>query len=157
MKSQTVFTNKGFTLIEILVTIGLVGVVLAITSLANVNMYTRQLSASEDTILVVSLQKARSQAMNNISGKAHGVHFENGKDVFVVFEGNTYVSGDLSNLNIPRNEDVKLLLNGAEVPEFDIVFDQLSGSTSDNGTITLSSESIPTKEVEIKSNGLIIW
>lgn len=161
MKSQTVYTNKGFTLVEILVVIGLIGMVLTIGSLVNLNMFTRELSYSEVDTLVGVLQNARNRAMNNINAMPHGVHYEDGNASYVIFEGNTY---DGDGIEVPRpmeggevNTNVNITMDGDE--EFNIVFAQLSGEVngSDTGTILIDNTSGIDKGIIISENGLIDW
>lgn len=157
MRSQTAFTNKkGFTLIEILITIGISTIVLSIGAFANVNLFTREIARSEEATLVAVLQKARSRAMNNIDGVKHGVRIENGSDYYTVYEF-PYVSSNPTNQKIWREKKVN-------IPDGDIVssgvgyvvFDQLSGETT-AGTIVLVDTTGRTENIVISSNGLIAW
>ncbi len=84
MKSPTVSINRkcvsaGFTLAEIIMVVALVTAVFAVGAFTNVNMFTRQISMSEESALLGVLQKARSRAMNNIGANTHGVYVKNGE------------------------------------------------------------------------------
>lgn len=153
MRSQTVFINKnsGFTLVEILVTVAVFGIVLSIGAFANVNLFTREISIQEQTTLVSVLQKARGRAMNNIHSTPHGVHIENGSDYYIIFRGDTYSSSSTTNEKVWREK--KVAISGLT----DIVFNQLSGNTTNTGTITLVDTAGKTKIVTINANGLIDW
>jgi len=162
MKLQTKSINRGFTLIEILVTLGLIALVVAIGSIANVNMYTRGLSSSEESLLVTTLQKVRSRAMNNIDASMHGLYIEedpsgSGEYYLIVFSRDSSGSDE---------EEEPILLNKHKTIEVtgldEVVFKQLSGEVEnyideDHDTITISVDGSPVKVVEVKENGLIIW
>jgi prepilin-type N-terminal cleavage/methylation domain-containing protein len=160
MKSPTAYINKGFTLVEILVVVGLVGLVIAIGSLVNINFYTRELSFSEEEVLIGVLQNARSRSMNNVNAIPHGVHYKNGDEFYEIFSGNSYPGIEQIIISRPKSENttnsnVEIIKDGDN--EWEILFDQLSGDTGDAGFITITSSNEEDVEVEILSNGLINW
>jgi len=168
MKSRTAFINKkkgltkGFTLVEIIVIIALITIVFSVGAFANVNLFTRQISISEESTLVGVLQKARSRAMNNIDASPHGVYVKNGEMCYILFEGNSYTPGPsdfcdpVGNSQFIQRED-KVEVNMGGIEEFEIVFKQLSGNTEDDGTISLLDTVGHTEEIVISLNGLINW
>jgi hypothetical protein len=101
-------------------------------------------------ILVSTLQKARSRAMNNVEQTKHGVHIENELDYYFIFKGDTYNPNDSTNEKIPREE--KIILSGLT----NIVFKQLSGNANE-GNITLTDTGGKQKTIIISENGLIDW
>src|ERR1044072_4262622 len=80
--------NRGFTLIEILITIGLIGLIAALGLFISLNFYKNYSFRSERNVIVSILQKARSQSMDNIDEQRHGVHFfiNGGKLTYLLFE-----------------------------------------------------------------------
>jgi Tfp pilus assembly protein FimT len=140
--------NRGLTLIEILVVIGILIGLFAIGSLFDTSSLSRQTVSSEQAMLVSILQKARSRAMNNVDHVKHGVHIDPSSDQFVIFEGSSYV-GAPTDEEIPRNTSI--VPSGAT----DAVFDQLSGNSAD-ASITLT-QGPQAKTIDIKANGLISW
>lgn len=151
MKSPTILKNKksGFTLIEILITITLIGIVVGLGSVVNIDFYSREIRISEQATLVSILQKARSDAMNNINATPHGVHI--GNTAYVIFHSQSYDPNETDNQTIERNPNITT--TGLQ----DIVFEQLSGNTENTGTIILKDPNDLEKSITIKANGLIEW
>ena len=155
MNSLQAFPDKksfssGFTLVEILITVGLVLFVFAIASVVDVNYYSRELSATEVSVLVSTLQKARSRAMNNVGATKHGVYLTE-DDSFVIFRGDFFDPDDDANEYIPRNPNISV-----EADSDEVYFEQLSGNPSETGDITLT-DGTRTKTINLNRLGLISW
>lgn len=69
-------TRHGFTLIEILLVLGLVSILLATIPIFDLSSFKKDSKQNEINIFIQDLQRARSAAMNNINEEDHGV-FEN--------------------------------------------------------------------------------
>lgn len=151
MKSLIVLKNKnsGFTLIEILLVIGLLSVVIATGAFADINFYNQEIRISEQAILISILQKARNESMNNIHNSPHGIHIQN--NTYVLFYSMPYDENETSNQTIQRNPNITI--TGLE----EIIFEQLSGNTQNTGTIAMKDEVGVEKLIFISSNGLIDW
>jgi type II secretory pathway pseudopilin PulG len=156
MKSQIKSTNKGFTLIEVLVVVGLLITVFAIGAITNVGMYTRELSRSEQSDLLTVLQQARSRSMNNVNASAHGVYFGNDLNCYYVFEGTSYGGDSCDNSGNPeRNTNITSETSPTNFSE--VNFAQLSGNPNRVGTITMTDTGTgKIKKITIEANGLII-
>jgi prepilin-type N-terminal cleavage/methylation domain-containing protein len=153
MKSQIKSTNKGFTLIEVLVVVGLLVTVFAIGALTNVGMYTRELSRSEQSDLFTVLQQARDRAMNNVNATTHGVYFGNDIECYYVFEGTSYGGDPCEDSG---NQDRNINITSAAAFE-EVYFEQLSGNPSDSGDITMTDTGTGRERIiTIQENGLII-
>jgi len=153
--------SRGFTLIEILVVMGLIILIVGFAITANIKQYTREVSSSEVSVLVSALQKARSRAMNNIDHTEHGVYF--GSDTcpdttyercYAIFAGPTYVPGAVGNEHAEQN--LALTISSAEYTDNVVVFKQLSGNPDETGSINLVSP-LESATIEINSLGLIDW
>lgn len=151
--------NKGLTLIEILVVIGIIILIFGAGSFINFSSYNHTLINTEQSTLVSVLSKARSEAMNNVNHIQHGVHIDT--DTYTLFEGTVYTAGVPANQDISKNS--KTVVSNLGVTTFttpyDIYFNQLSGDPSATGIITLTdiSNSTNTKTITIKTGGLIDW
>lgn len=112
--------NRAFTLIEILVVIGLFALIASIGMSFSQDSYRAYLFRSEYGIFNQLLSKARNHAASNFDQSAHGVHIEN--DSYTLFVGDAYSVSDPDNIVIPRSSSVSV--SGAT----DVVFEQLSGN-----------------------------
>lgn len=141
-------SSFGFTLLEVLVTMAIVGTIFAVGSFLDLNIYSRELLASEQTDLISILQKARNRSMNNLYSSSHGVHIT--EDSFIIFRGSSYLADVPTNEIITRNDNI--IITGIN----DIVFSQFSGNANPTGDILLQ-DNLQTKTINIKANGLIDW
>lgn len=140
---------RGFTMIEILITVSIIAVVALFTIGNGIDTNARADVASEHTTLLELLTHARNQAMNNVNQTPHGVHISS--NAFTSFEGLTYNPSDPANKDTVRNTSV------SATGLTDIVFDQLSGrATPSSGSITLSKGD-STRSITINAEGRIDW
>ena len=149
--------SKGFTVLEMLVVMGLLAIVSALGLFMSMDSYRGGSFRNERDTIVTALQTARSQAMNNIclgsgctDGKAHGVHFEIGK--YIIFQGNAYSSSDPLNQTIASN-DPNVVVTGPA----DVIFSQLSGQVAAAGTIAVSDQAGHSSTISINGEGQIVW
>ncbi len=148
-KDKTNTGGAGFTLIEVLVVIGLLGLVASLGSAIGFDTLGRSATREERDTLVSLLWSARTRALANMHESAQGVHIDGGQ--YVLFEGPSYDISDPDNQMIPRNPAVTI--SGGP----DIIFTQLSGGVSaGTGTLTMTG---PTgmATVEINEAGRIEW
>jgi prepilin-type N-terminal cleavage/methylation domain-containing protein len=148
--------NKGFTLMEMLVVIGIIGLVGSLALFLDFNSFRGNAFRSEINTLVISLQTARADALNNIHQKKHGVAiFPGGYDGYVVFEGDSYALRDTS-----RDENINISYNisfDSSAPG-EIVFDQLSGNSNYDGDIVVKDTPRNfTAKISINHEGKISW
>jgi len=134
---------SGFTLIEVLVVIGLLGLVASLGSAIGFDTLGRSATREERDTLVSLLWSARARALANVHESAQGVHID--WNTYVLFEGSSYNSSDPDNQVISRNPTVNI--SGGT----DIIFAQLSGDVATGvGTLTMSG---PTGEATVVMNG----
>lgn len=146
--------QKGFTLIEIIIVIViLVGIsILIFASFSRFNS-TQTLNGTTQTVLSI-LDEARALTLASKNNLSYGVHFESSK--VVLFDGTTYSASDPDN-------DVTTLNNRVTISDIslsggvqDVLFDKLTGKTSQNGmvTITLISYASRFKTINIGTTGV---
>lgn len=150
--------NRGFSLIEIVVVIGLLAIIGGFFMLTNIDTYRSYLFRGERDNIVEALQKARSRAINNIcfgascsNGRPHGVRFESGGD-FIIFQA-PYSSSDSTN-------DKMSLIYGTTITDsvpFEITFSQLSGDSSVERDITIVDDIGHISVISINNEGQILW
>jgi|SRR3989344_1829030 len=159
MNLPEVFRGKeGFTLVEVLVVVGLIMFIFVLGSVIDVKYYSREISHSEVSVLVSTLQKARSRSMNNINAIPHGVYLGDQSN-YIIFRGIAYDPDEDTNENISKNPNVNLTTEDEDGDEFtEIYFSQLSGNPSVVGEITLDDDNeYQDKKITIEPSGLINW
>ena len=148
--------DAGFSILEILIVIGLAGLIAAGAFAVSLGAYQRYAFSAERDLLVSLLQRARSQALANINESAHGLVIEN--DSFIAYE-DTDESGDFDageeTLSVPRSSAV------AASGDLEFLFAQLSGEALSAGTLTLTGPRSAVDEavVQVEDNGRIdlVW
>ncbi|MBM3261542.1 prepilin-type N-terminal cleavage/methylation domain-containing protein [Candidatus Kaiserbacteria bacterium] len=129
---RTATQAKGFTLIEILLVVGILVLLFAIGLFMSMDVYRSYSRRSERDTVVAILQRARSRAMANINQSVWGVCMQG--DGYRIFKGTTY-SADGVTETIEGNPSV-IITDTSATQRFacadgGIVFAQLSGDTTD--------------------------
>ena len=157
--------KKGFTMIEILIVIAIMVAILSLGLFISLDFYRRYIFASEQNILISTLQKARSQSLNNIDQVRHGIHFQAFPLQYIIFECpaanpqcNNYPGPSNSDNIITPSNNISFASDALSLP-FDIIFDQLSGNCLNcSGQITIQlSNKTKTYTIKINDEGGIDW
>ncbi len=145
--------NKGFTLLELIVVIAILVILSGVIIGAFVIFNTTE-GVNKDTELVLeTLRLARNQTLASKNEMQYGVHFS--ATNITLFSGATYNPSTSGNeiFALHAGDSLSVNLNSGGD---DVVFDRLTGATSESGTITItSSNSATSKNVTIYSTGLI--
>ena len=136
--------KKGFTLVELMIVIGILILLIAGSSSLAINFYRdRQIDVHENGIVQV-LRRAQLKAMSIETDSSFGIYIA--PNQYVLFKGNSYTTRDPTYdevFNLPKN----LSITGIS----EIVFSKLRGTPSGTGNITLiindKSETININEV----------
>lgn len=152
-------SKKGISLIEVIIAIGLIGLIGSLIGPIHMNEYQQYSFANERSAFVSNLQKARSQAMNGIclgskcsKGLPHGIHIE--ENFYIIFQGDTYIADD------PQNEKTDFHKETKVAGPVTIIFNPLSGITR---TIPLNTwdivffHGILAATTTLNTEGLITW
>ena len=145
----------GFTFIELLTVLGIVAITCGFALFVSIDTFHGTNFRSDRSVLAAILQRARAQAMNNIcvgictDGKPHGVHIDSRH--YVLFQGDTY------DYNDPQNAVFEASPGTSHAGMSDIVFSQLSATTSTVGNITLTDQEGHSSTITIGSEGQIAW
>lgn len=144
--------KKGFTLIEILVSFGIL-IILAVMGLFLSMDFFRGYSFNyEENILIAALQKARSESMANINESAHGFYFDAVNNQYVIFQGNNYGT---RNALLDETFPAAKIISVSGIPSEGIVFEQLSGDCLP-ADIIISGNS-KSKTIQVNKEGTISW
>ncbi|HRY30913.1 MAG TPA: prepilin-type N-terminal cleavage/methylation domain-containing protein [Candidatus Paceibacterota bacterium] len=79
--------SYGFTLIEILITIGIVLVIAALALPISIDFYNNQITRSATDEIFSALKKAQAFSLYRRDDSSYGVAFDSGEDVYVIFDG----------------------------------------------------------------------
>ena len=151
-KNKTI--KKGFTLSEVLVVLGMLSVISVVVFSIFITFRKSQSLDLDVETIVETLNQARSQTLSSYNGSVYGVHFIYPK--IILFTGNTYSANDSLNKEILLNASNVTLTTSLVGGGSDVIFNRLTGSTAQSGTIVLSAPSISkTKTINIYSTGLI--
>jgi type II secretory pathway pseudopilin PulG len=144
---------EGFSLIEIVLIIGIIGVLAAVVSLPFAKF--RQTQALENTTnaVIAILNEARTRTLGAVGNTSYSVRVES--DQAILFTGTSY------NLSTPSNQILSfetpvtmtgITLNGGGS---NVSFDRLKGTTSQNGTIILSLPNGLTRTILVSATGSV--
>src|SRR3989344_5897316 len=124
---------KGFTIIEVMIAVGLITIIGSLALFVSMDFY-RSYNLDVEVETIISLiTRARGRAVNNIDATSHGI----------------YIDEDLDEV-FPRAQAFEV--DGLS----EIVFDQLTGEASATGAITISGQG-RTAIIEINHEGRIDW
>lgn len=148
--------KNGFTLIEMIIVMGILSLLAAMTLFMEINNYRGDAFRSEVNSLGIGLQTARADALNNINQKQHGVAVHpGGYDGYIIFEGGSYATADHS---LDQSTKASYGVSFAPTSPGEIIFDQLSGDANYDGDITLiDPERNMTAVISINHEGKISW
>ncbi len=154
---RNVFSQSGFTIIELLVVIGIFAILATLGLFYSMDFYRTYAASSDQNTLLSTLIKARARSVANISQHQHGVCLDLTNKKYYMFQGNgpsLVYSPTASVESVPGGEPAP----GSCPAANQIVFDQISGNTacSPECTFTLNSFS-QTKTIKINSQGAILW
>jgi prepilin-type N-terminal cleavage/methylation domain-containing protein len=116
--------NKGFTLVELLVSMGILVVLFAITTINISPLPSNTLQATNYDTLLSDIKSQQSQAM--ASNSPYGVHFES--ESYTLFKGGSYTQGLFANTVI--NLDSGIVISDVTFPNSQIVFSPGTGDAS---------------------------
>ena len=126
-------------MIEILIVVGIMGLILGIISFSFASQTSTRSVEGEALAVLTSLDQARALAMNGRNNTDYGIHFATSTKT--LFIGNIYDAASTTNQveNVAAGvQIVDISLNGGGST---VVFDRLTGRTSDYGTIKVQSSS----------------
>lgn len=141
--------KRGFTLIELVVVMGILAAIMSLGLLMSMDVYRGFSYRNERDVVVSMLQKARSRSMNNINQTPWGVCYV--APHYIVFKGTVCTPGSASNETLPASPSAAIA--GLYLPG--VVFTQLSGTTT--ATTTSITQNGKTSAVSINYEGTIIW
>lgn len=136
--------NAGFTLLELLIVIGLISFLAVMGLLLSMDSYRSYSFNYEERLLISILQRARSQAMANLDQDQHCAWVQGSN--YVISKGSACTGGDV----FQRAAAIDVNWTAP------LVFNQLDGSVTVPMTITLTGQG-KTANITINNEGQIDW
>ena len=124
--------SKGFTLVEMLLVIGIAITIGALAMPVAVNFYVSQGLDETTRDIVETLRRARSQAITQYNDSAFGVRFEWGS--YILFQGSSYASRTQS-----EDETFTFITGTGTSGITEVVFAKLTGKPNSTGTLTVAT------------------
>ncbi len=153
--------ENGFSIIEMMVVIGILMMIFGFGLAVNLNFYQSYIFRSEQSILVSTLERARSHAMSNLYATSWGVCYLGGN--YIIFSEKTGCTNSSANESAPANQNIASTSDFAHLVHFPvIVWTQLTGTTSTNGAPTINTtivmkDGTKTATTTINFEGRIDW
>jgi len=146
--SKLFIFEKSFTLLEILLVIGIISVLLVFIVPVSLDFYKSQQLEVQTQSIIQTLRRAQSKATVVELDSSFGVYF--GTSNYTLFKGNSY----LLSRDVQYDEifDLPGLINLTGLSE--VVFSKFEGKPNVTGNIILSSDS-DTKTININQVGRI--
>jgi prepilin-type N-terminal cleavage/methylation domain-containing protein len=123
--------NRGFSLIELIVVIGIIAILAIFLLPVSLNYYQREVLKKTEDQLVWILKEARDNAINQKNGSYFGLYITN--DNFIIFQGQSYSQRILVE-DVSYSFPLSINISGLK----EIVFAPNTGIASPSGTISLS-------------------
>lgn len=119
--------HKGFTLIEVLLTMSLIGIITSISYFGVSSFNSSTYDAAFIDRLYSDIKTQQLKAMQLTKGslgvKSYGVYFQ--KNSYTLFTGDVFNSNDLDNYNV--TVDSGAVINEVALPDNSIIFEPLTG------------------------------
>lgn len=145
--------KKGFSLIELVIVIGLIGLVSAVIALSFSNFRRNQALQYSTDGVVVFLNEARSRTLSASGGNRYSIRFES--DRAVLFSGTTYTTNASTNEYFYYTSPVTLETLTLQGGGSDISFNKLNGGTDHYGTIQLGITGNGSRTITVSATGAI--
>lgn len=138
----------GFTLIEIMIAMGIASILFAISLPITFEFYQNyQIASERDTVLSL-LREARSQAMINLGNTNHGLYIS--PTAYTVFQGTSYATRSTA-LDQTHPRTKAITITGST----EIIFNARSGQTS--ASIISFSYGTHIYKINVNSEGMVDW
>ncbi len=130
--------NRGFSLLEILLVVGIMGVLAAVIAFPLSSFHRAQKIRGATADVSSLVQQAQSLTLASHDSLQYGVHLTT--STATLFSGTTYTANAASNrvMALPSGVTATWSLQGSGA---NIIFERLTGETNQYGTITLSLSS----------------
>lgn len=127
--------SRGFTVLEILVVVTLIFIITGIVVVAMGTFRDTQARDAEVEQVLALLGEARTDTIASKDASSYGVHFTSSS--ITLFKGTTYTAGDANNEEADIDSALSLVNISFAGGGSDVVFNRLTGTTDDYGTLVI--------------------
>lgn len=154
MGKRALLCEAGLTVIELLVSIGIL-ILLAGITFKSLSLQSGSKTLDSEALHIQSeFGTARSLTLSSKYADQWGIHLATSS--ITLFEGTSFVAGNASNTITALNSRVQISTTTLAGGGSDILFDRLTGKTSQSGSfiLTLKSDATQKKTITIYATGL---
>ena len=147
--------NKGFTLIEILIAVGIMALLFGLSAQPLLTFYRNiRFQGAVENVLTM-LDEARKSTLSSYNSSQYGVHFETNR--VVLFRGATFTEPNPENEEYNFSDIIEISTISLAGGVDDVIFERISGETSATGTIEVSllAGSTTSKLITVHGSGLV--
>jgi prepilin-type N-terminal cleavage/methylation domain-containing protein len=152
--------KSGFTILELMIVISILAIVSLFVFTSQTQTISNAYLVSNANQIAQMLRVSQMKSVSSYLGSQWGLYFEdnNGivKDKFIMFKGSSYSGRDV---DYDIVSELPLSLTFTNVSFNDVVtyvvFDKLSGNTSNFGSLQLVDSNGETRTISINSRGII--
>lgn len=151
LSSQRIHYRRGFTLVEILVAIGLMGLIASLILVPFSDFRSRKTLDAAVEEMLAAFSQAHLDTISSKNDQQYGVHIS--ADQVVYFVGPTYATGTATNIIYPLHSAIEIVNISLSGGGSDVLYQRLSGTTNQSGTFQLRPKSKPTMVATVTING----
>ncbi|MFA5080492.1 MAG: prepilin-type N-terminal cleavage/methylation domain-containing protein [Candidatus Paceibacterota bacterium] len=140
---------KGFTIIELLLTIAMVVILVGIT-IPFYSQFSKNNLQIDSGAVIDSIRTAEMSAITQKNNSGWGIHFQSGK--IIIFKGNSFEMREIS-----FDEEINISDNYVFSGLNDVFFSPFNGIPDKIGVIIMENQNGIKKEFEIDKRGAIIY
>ncbi len=128
--------EKGFTLIEVLLVVGVLAILLTLAIPVTIDFYKSQQLDTHTQGIIQTLRRAQLKAMSIEEDSSFGVFLTN--DNYILFRGNSFATRDAA---FDEIFDLPVVITVQDSPK-DVVFSKFEGKPNAIGSIILSNDGL---------------
>ena len=146
--------DRGVSLVELLVVIAILAILSVMTFQTFLKLNSTKAIETDAFRVLLELQEARSLTVSSKNAHQYGVHFATTS--VTLFEGASFDSASSTNVTTALNSAVVVASTTFTGAGVDVIFQRLTGETSESGTVTLSlvAASSTSKTITIYKTGV---